>query len=101
MKISDWLDEKEAEGVKVSQIELPADMSYDEAPDETVFFKEDNPCGFLCTQKHPFSKVERFGNWYYCSGQEKKDGIHSLKKKWHLFTKDKDLAVQTAQAHLK
>ncbi len=100
MKISDWLDEKEAEGVNVSQIELPADMAYDAAPDETVFFEEVKPCGFFCTKKHPFSKVERFGNWYYCSGQDQKDGIHSLKEKWRLFTKDKDLAIQTAQAHL-
>ncbi len=39
MKISDWLDEKEAEGVDVSQITLPKNMSYDEDPDETLFFK--------------------------------------------------------------
>jgi len=49
MKISDWLDEKEAENVDVSQIELPTDISFDAVPDETVFFIEDNPCGFLCT----------------------------------------------------
>jgi hypothetical protein len=27
MKISDWLDEKDAENVDVSQIELPADIN--------------------------------------------------------------------------
>ena len=100
MKISDWLDEKVAENVEVSQIELPADISFDAAPDETVFFEEDNPCGVLCTGNHPFSKVERFGRWYYCRGQDKKAGIHSSKMKWRLFTKDKDLALQKAKAHM-
>lgn len=100
MKISDWLDEREAEKVDVSQIALPKDMFYDEAPDETIFFKEINPCGFLCTDNHPFSTVERYGHWYYCRGQDKQAGIHSAKMKWRLFTKDKELALQTAQAHI-
>jgi hypothetical protein len=47
MKISDWLDEKEAEGVDVSQIVLPKNLSYDEDPDETLYFKIINPCGLL------------------------------------------------------
>jgi hypothetical protein len=100
MKISDWLDEKEAENVDVSQITLPTDMSYDEAPDETIFFEEINPCGLFCTENHPFSTVERFGHWYHCRGQDKKAGIHSSKMKWGLFTKDKDIAIQTAKAHI-
>ena len=62
MKISDWLDEKEAEGIDVSKVELPKEMLFDEDPDETLFYKEDNPCGMLCAENHPFSKVERFGN---------------------------------------
>ena len=33
MNISEWLDEKEAEDVDVSQIVLPDDLSYDEVPD--------------------------------------------------------------------
>ena len=41
MKISEWLDEKQAEKVDVSQIELPKDIAYDDAPDETVFFSGD------------------------------------------------------------
>lgn len=101
MKISDWLDEKEAENVDVSQITLPEDLSFDEDPDETIFFEEFKPCGFLCTDNHPFSTVERFGHWYYCRGQDKKAGIHSSKMKWRLFTKDKDLAIQTAKTHIK
>jgi len=100
MKISDWLDEKEAENVDVSQIELPTDISFDAVPDETVFFIEDNPCGFLCTENHPFSKVERFGHWFYCRGQDKKAGIHSSQMKWRMFTKNKDLALQAAKAHI-
>ena len=100
MKLSEWLDEKEAEHVDVSQIALPADISFDGTPDETIFFKEINPCGFLCTDNHPFSKVERFGHWYRCKGQDKQAGIHSSKMKWHLFTKDRDRAIQTATARI-
>jgi hypothetical protein len=36
MKLSQWLDEKEAEGLDVSQIALPDDLSYDQNPDETL-----------------------------------------------------------------
>ena len=36
--ISDWLDEMEAENRDVSHITLPEGLSYDEDPDETVFF---------------------------------------------------------------
>lgn len=100
MKVSDWLDEKEAEGVDVSQITIPKNMAYDEDPDETLFYKEINPCGLFCTENHPFATVEQFGHWYLSRGQDKKAGIHSSEMKWRLFTKDKDLAFQTAQAHI-
>ena len=100
MKISHWLDEKEAEKVDVSQIELPTDISFDAVPDETIFFKEDNPCGLLCKENHPFSKVERFGHWFHSRGQDRKAGIHTSKMKWRLFTKDKALALQTAKEHI-
>lgn len=100
MKISDWLDEKEAEKVDVAQIELPTDIAFDEAPDEIIFFEEINPCGVLCTQNHPFSKVERFGHWYRCKGQDQKAGLHSSEMKWRLFTKDEDRALQTAKEHI-
>jgi hypothetical protein len=100
MNISDWLDEKEAEKIDVSQIELPANMSFDEDPEETIFYQEVNPCGVFCTENHPFSTVERFGRWYYCRGQDKKAGIHSSKMKWKLFTKNKNVALQTAKAHI-
>ena len=100
MKISDWLDEKEAENVDVSQIELPRDISFDAVADETLYFKEDNPCGLLCTENHPFSKVERFGHWFLGKGQDKKAGIHSSEMKWRLFTKDKALALKTAKEHI-
>jgi hypothetical protein len=100
LKISAWLDEREAENLDVSQIDLPEDLSYDEDPDETIFFEEFKPCGFLCAENHPFSTVERFGHWYYSRGQDKKAGIHSSEMKWRFFTKDKDLAIQTAKAHI-
>ena len=100
MTISDWLDEQEAAGVDVSQTELPRNLAFDEDPDETIFFKQINPCGLLCTKQHPFATVERFGHWYYSRGQDKKAGIHSSEMKWKLFTKDKDLALQTAKSHI-
>ncbi|NTW17732.1 MAG: hypothetical protein HGB33_00370 [Syntrophaceae bacterium] len=101
MKISEWLDEREAEGTDVSQIKLPVDLSYDEEPDETIFFQEINPGGILSIADHPFSTVERFGHWYYCRGREKASGISSSGMEWRLFTKDKDLAVKTAKSHIK
>ncbi|MBN2429238.1 MAG: hypothetical protein JXK94_12960 [Deltaproteobacteria bacterium] len=100
MKISDWLDEKVEENVDVSQIELPTDLSFDDAPDETIFFKEINPCGIFCTENHPFATVERFGHWYYSRGQDKEAGIHSSNMNWRLFTKDKNLALKTAKEHI-
>jgi hypothetical protein len=100
MKISDWLDEKMAEGMDVTRVTMPPEMSYDQSPDEMVYFKEHKPCGYFCAQNHPFSKVERFGNWYACKGQDRKAGIHCSDMTWHLFTKDKQLALKTAKAHM-
>ncbi|MBM9604493.1 hypothetical protein [Desulfopila inferna] len=100
MKISEWLDSKEAENIDVSQIELPGNMAYIEDPDETIFYKEVKPCGLFCTRNHPFSTVERFGHWYYCRGQDKEAGIHSSEMKWKLFTRDRDLALRTAKEHI-
>jgi hypothetical protein len=100
MKIAEWLDEKEAGGFDVSHIILPDELVYDEAPEETVFFKEINPCGIFCTGNHPFSSVERFGRWYYCRGQYKEAGIHSSGTGWRFITKDRDLAVKTAKSHI-
>jgi hypothetical protein len=68
MTILEWLDEKESEGVEVSQIALPDDLSFDENPDETIYFKEMKPCGFLCQGNHPFSTVERFEHRYLSRG---------------------------------
>jgi len=100
MTISEWLDEREAEGADVSQIELPADQSFDEKPAETIFFKEIKPCGFLCPENHPFSTVERFGHWFIGRGQDKKAGIHVSGMEWRLITKDRNLAIQTARSHI-
>ena len=100
MKISDWLNAMELEGIDVSHIILPDDLVYDNAPDETVFFEEINPCGIFCSGNHPFSTVERFGHWYYARGQDKKAKIHSSEMHWRLITKDVELAVQTAKSHI-
>jgi len=37
VKISDWLDKKEEEGLDVSHIVLSDDLAYDEALEETLF----------------------------------------------------------------
>ena len=100
MSVAGWLDEKEAEGFDVSQIALPNDLTYDEAPEETIYFEEIRPCSILCTGNHPFSTVERFGHWYYSRGQDKKAGIHSSEMEWRLFTKDRNLAIKTAKSHI-
>jgi hypothetical protein len=84
----------------MSQIILPTNMSYDEDPDRTIFFKDINPCGLFCTENHPFATVERFGHWYLARGQDKKAGIHSSEMKWKLFTRDKNIALQTAKMHI-
>jgi len=42
MSVAGWLDEKEAEGFDVSQIALPNDLTYDEAPEETIYFRGDS-----------------------------------------------------------
>ncbi len=100
MNISEWLDKKEAQGVDVSHIVLPADLANEEEPDETIFFKEIRTCSVLCVGNHPFATVERFGHWYYSRGREKESGPHTTKPPWWLFTKDKDLAGRTARLHI-
>lgn len=100
MRVADWLELKEAENVDLSQIELPADLLYDDHPDETIFYEEIHPCGILCRENHPFSTVERFGDWYYSRGQDKSAGIHSPAGKWSLITRDRALALSTARAHI-
>jgi hypothetical protein len=100
MRVADWLDQQEAEKVDVSQIELPADLLYEDQPDETIFLEEINPCGIFCRENHPFSTVERFGNWYCSRGQDKSAGLHSPEGKWQLITRDKTLALGTAKAHI-
>jgi hypothetical protein len=100
MKISEWLDKKEVEGVDLSEIDLPEELLYDQTPDEMVFFKEIRPCGIFCDRNHPSSTVERFGRWYYARGQDKRAGIHSSEMQWRLITRDRDLALTTAKSHI-
>ena len=100
MTISDWLDEQEALHGDVSQLEIPRGMLIDEEPDETPFYEEYNPCTFFCTKNHPFAKVERYGHWYVCKGQDRKAGIHSDAMKWRLNTRDRDLALKTAKERM-
>jgi len=99
-RISAWLDEREKEGLDVSEVPLPGELSYDEAPDETIFFREIKPCGILCTEDHPFSTVERFGDWYLARGRQKGGDAHAPGKEWRLFTRNRELALETARARL-
>ena len=100
MNISDWLDKKEAEGIDVSHIVLPDDLANEEAPEETIFFAEIRSCSILCTGNHPFSTVERFGHWYCCRGRDRETGPHTTKDQWWMFTRNKNLAIKTARAHI-
>ena len=100
MKISKWLDKKEAEGIDVSHIALPEDMANEEVPDETIFFKEIRPCSMLCTGSHPFVTIERFGHWFYCRGRDQEKGPHTTKPQWWLFTRDADIAFKTVKTHM-
>ncbi|MCX5849945.1 MAG: hypothetical protein NTW65_10915 [Deltaproteobacteria bacterium] len=100
MKISKWLDKQESEGIEVSQIELPEDLANEEAPAETIFFKEIRACSILCPGNHPFSTVERYDHWFYCRGRDKDNGPHTTKPQWWMFTKDIELALKTAKARI-
>ncbi len=100
MTVSEWLDSKEAAGVDVSHIVLPDDLANDQDPDETIFYKEIRECSILCPDNHPFSTVEQFGNWYYCRGRDKENGPHTTRPQWWMFTRDKDLAIKTAESHI-
>ncbi|MGV8058302.1 MAG: hypothetical protein AB2L12_09820 [Smithellaceae bacterium] len=100
MNVAKWLDIKEAQGLDVSHIALPADLAYDEIPDETIFFQEIRTCSILCPENHPFAAVERFGNWYYAIGRDKENGPHTTKPLWWLFTRDEELAIKTAKEHI-
>jgi len=100
MTISKWLDKKVAEGVDVSHIEVPLEMLIDEAPEETIFFEEIRPCSILCPGDHAFATVERFGSWYYARGRDREASPHTTLPQWWLFTKDKNLALKTAKAHI-
>lgn len=100
MNISRWLDEKEAEGVDVSHIVLPEYLENSDTPDETIYFKEIRACSILCAGNHPFATVERFGRWYYSRGRDRDNGPHTSKPQWWIFTRDKALAIKTAQAHI-
>ena len=75
-------------------------MSYDEDPDETIYFKEINPCGILCEGKHPVLPLTVFGHWFYGRRQDKNALIHSSGMGWQLFTKNTDLALKIAKDHI-
>ncbi|MFO7569043.1 MAG: hypothetical protein R6W75_04525 [Smithellaceae bacterium] len=100
MTIAKWLDEQEEKGRDVSHIQLPDDLAFGGEPDETLYFKEIRPCSILCTGSHPFATVERFGHWFYSRGRDKDKGPHTSLPMWWLFTKERDLAIQTAIAHI-
>ncbi len=100
MKISDWLDQNEAQGIDVNHLAFPAQQIQQEDPDETIFFKEIRICSILCSGNHPFATVERYDHWYLCRGKEKDTGPHTTKPQWWLFTKDRELAIKTARLRI-
>ncbi|HKJ65839.1 MAG TPA: hypothetical protein VJ969_10575 [Desulfopila sp.] len=100
MKISDWLDAQEADNQDITTIEVPKTMFYKEDPDETLYYQEIQPCGLFCTKDHPFATVVRYGHWFYARGRDKDQGTHSSQPEWRMFTRDKELAIQTARSHI-
>ena len=102
INLAEWLDDMAASGKDMSVLKLPEDLAYDTDPDEILFFQEINPCGFLCSQEHPFATVERFDHWYYARGRDKGETLHSAEpqNEWGLFTKDEQLAIATAKMHI-
>jgi len=82
MTISERLDEREAEGIDVSHIVVPDELTREEDPEETIYFKQIRPCSVLCTGRHPFAAVERFYHWYYCRGRKKEAGTHTTQPLW-------------------
>ena len=100
MTIPEWLDSQEATGKDVAHIVLPDELSREEDPEETIFYNEIRECSILCDGDHPFATVERYGNWYLSRGRKKDNGPHTSQPQWWMFTKDRDLAVRTAQMHM-
>ena len=102
MTLAKWLDDMDADGKDMYNLKLPENLAYDADPDEILFFEEINPCGFLCSEEHPFAVVERFDHWYYARGRDKGETLHSAEpqNEWGIFTKDKQLAIATAKMHI-
>ena len=101
MKISDWLDEKEA-GAQMYRNGIPKEMSYDEgALQMKLFISKQDRVRLLCTENHALFYGEHFGHWCYCRGQDKKAGIHSSEIRSGLFTKDKDVRIPNCETHIK
>ena len=55
-------------------------MSYDEDPDETIYFKEINPCGILCEGKHPVLPLTVLATGFMAEGRIKMPG--SILQEW-------------------
>ena len=47
-------------------------MSYDEDPDETIYFKENKQCGILCEVNIPFLLLNGLANGFIAEGRIKK-----------------------------
>jgi len=100
MKVAEWLDGQEAEGVELATLQIPKDILVNDDPDEIIFYREINECGLFCQENHPHAKVERFGHWFHAKGQDKLAGKHSDKMMWDLVTRDKNEAIRVARKHI-
>ena len=100
MNISEWLDKKEAEGIDLSQIELPDDLLYDASPDEVVFFSGGATLQHPLLEKSPFFYRRALRALVLLQGPGQEAGIHATGMEWRFFTKNKDLALKTAKSHI-
>jgi hypothetical protein len=98
MKISDWLDEKEAEKLDVSQIALPDDLSYDKVPDETIFLRRLIFAGFSVQAIIPFLRSSALDTGIIVEVETRRPAF--TRQEWRFFTKDRDLAIKTAKSHI-
>jgi len=99
MKISEWLDKKEAKALMYLKSHCPIASLMNDEPDDTIFFKDMNHDGSFLP---PIIRFYCRALWalVLLPGRDSVTGNHSPGIEWRLFTKDKDLALKTAKSHI-
>jgi hypothetical protein len=82
----------------VSEIDPPADLLYDDRPDETIYFDEINSCGILYRTITPFPPSSGSA-MVLCPGQDRNAGLHSAERN-EAVHQGQIVALSTAKAHI-